>query len=137
MNEGNYNDLSKYRLTRAHETLDEIPTLMSLGYYNTAASRLYYACYYAAVALLVKNNITANSHAGVKTMLGLHFISKGFITKNSGKVYSTLFEFRQRSDYDDFVYVEKDEIEEAYPKAKEFISEIDSILDYKPKEKEL
>ncbi|MBQ3656093.1 MAG: HEPN domain-containing protein [Bacteroidales bacterium] len=137
MNEGNYDDLSKYRLTRAHETLDEIPTLMSLGYYNTAASRLYYACYYAAVALLVKNNINANKHSGVKAMLGLHFVSTGIISQKSGKAYSRIFAFCQHSDYDDFVYVKKEEIEEAYPKAKEFIAEIDLILDYKPKEKEL
>ena len=48
----NYEALSKYRIERAHETLAEIPYLRDQGYYNTATNRLYYACYYAAVALL-------------------------------------------------------------------------------------
>lgn len=46
----NYEALSRYRQERAHETLAEIPYLREQGYYNTAVNRLYYACYYAAVA---------------------------------------------------------------------------------------
>ena len=47
----NYEALSQYRIGRAHETLAEIPYLCERGYFNTATNRLYYACYYAAVAL--------------------------------------------------------------------------------------
>ena len=32
---------------------------MELEYWRSAANRLYYACYYAVVALLVKNEINA------------------------------------------------------------------------------
>lgn len=81
----NYADLSKYRQMRAHETLSEIPYLREQGFYNTATNRLYYACYYAAVALLAKHHLLPMTHAGVKTMLGLHFVSKGLITKESGR----------------------------------------------------
>lgn len=87
----NYEALSKYRQERAHETLAEIPYLKEQGYYNTAVNRLYYACYYAAVALLTKYQISTHTHVGVKTMLGLHFVSKGFITKESGRAFTHLF----------------------------------------------
>lgn len=63
--------LSKYRQERAHETLEEIPFLREKGYYGTATNRLYYACSYAALSLLAKHHITAGTHAGVKTLLGL------------------------------------------------------------------
>lgn len=126
---GNYDDLVKYRQSRAHETLAEIPYLREQGYYNTAANRLYYACYYAAVALLIKNKIAAGSHAGVKAMLGLHFVSKGLISKESGRAFSNLFDSRQHSDYDEFVYSTEEEIDELYPKAKRFIEEVDSLLE--------
>lgn len=43
-----------YRLERAHETLQEADYNANGGYYNTAINRLYYACYYAASALLLK-----------------------------------------------------------------------------------
>ena len=43
----------------------EIPYLKQQGYYNTAVNRLYYACYYAAVALLIKHEINPGTHAAV------------------------------------------------------------------------
>ena len=73
-----YEALSKYRQERAHETLEEIPFLREKGYYGTAINRLYYACYYAALAMLAKHHIASSTHSGVKTLLGLHFVSKGW-----------------------------------------------------------
>lgn len=125
----NYEDLARYRQQRAHETLQEVPFLKAQGYYNTATNRLYYACYYAAVALLHKYDLSAGTHAGVKTMLGLYFVSKGLITKESGRAFSTLFDSRQRGDYDDFVYATEEQIDELYPKAERFIEEVDALLD--------
>lgn len=65
--------LIDYRLQRANETIKEADEIAASGYYNTAVNRLYYACYYAVSALLIKSNIVAHTHAGVKQMLGLHF----------------------------------------------------------------
>ena len=70
----NIEALAAYRFQRAEETLKEIPYLKQQGYYNTAVNRLYYACYYAAVALLIKHELNPGTHAGVKQMLGLHFV---------------------------------------------------------------
>ncbi|MDR2058337.1 MAG: HEPN domain-containing protein [Dysgonamonadaceae bacterium] len=36
-------------------------------------NRLYYACYYAVTALLINSGIEAQTHAGVRRMLALHF----------------------------------------------------------------
>jgi len=124
----NYEALSKYRMERAHETMAEIPFLREKGYYNTATNRLYYACYYAAEALLAKQHIVAGTHAGVKTMLGLHFVSKGLITKESGRAFSNLYDSRQRGDYDEFVYATLEEVDELYPKAQQFIKEVEALL---------
>ena len=128
LTEENYEALSRYRQERAHETLAEIPYLREQGYYNTATNRLYYACYYAAIALLTKHHIPTATHAGVKTMLGMHFVSKGLISKESGRAFANLFDSRQRGDYDDFVYSTREEVDELYPKAQRFIEEIDGLL---------
>ena len=125
----NYDALSRYRQERAQETMEEIPYLRDQGYYNTAINRLYYACYYAAVALLTKHHISTGTHAGVKTMLGLHFVSKGKISKESGRAFTILFDSRQSGDYDDFVYITRKDIDELLPMAKRFIEEIDALLD--------
>jgi len=44
----------------------------------------------------VSKGITTASHAGVKTMLGLHFVSKGLLALEQGKTFSRLFEIRHR-----------------------------------------
>ena len=129
LDEQSRNSLVKYRLDRAKETLQEAELLAKEGYYNATVNRLYYACFYAALALLVHNEITTASHAGVKTMLGLHFVSKGLLALEHGKTFSRLFEIRHSGDYDDFVYCDEDMINEYTPKAKAFVEAIKELID--------
>lgn len=120
--------LVTYRIERANETMKEAALLANEGYYNAAVNRLYYACFYAVQALFVKYNVSAESHAGVKTMFGLHFVSKGLIDKEYGKIFSRLFEIRHSGDYDDFVYNDKSVVDEYTPKADAFIERISELL---------
>ena len=108
--------------------MKEADVLTREGYYNAAANRLYYACFYATLALLVANNISTSSHTGVKTMLGLHFVSKGLLSKEHGKTFSRLFEIRHSGDYDDFVYCDKTLIDEYTLKAKDFLNAIKDLI---------
>ena len=120
--------LVQYRLDRASETIKEVDVLAREGYYNAAANRLYYACFYSTLALLVANNISTSSHAGTKTMLGFHFVAKGLLQKEHGKTFSRLFEIRHSGDYDDFVYCDKALIDEYMPKVKDFLNAIKDLL---------
>ena len=61
-------------------------------------------------------------------MLGLHFVSKGLISKESGRAFSNLYDSRQRGDYDEFVYSTIEEVDELYPRAQQFIKEVDILL---------
>ena len=60
--------LVAYRIQRAYETLREAEVMIRESFYNAAINRLYYACYYATVALLLKYDIQTQTHNGVKTM---------------------------------------------------------------------
>lgn len=124
----NIEALATYRYQRALETLEEVPFLKQQGYYNTAINRLYYACYYAAVALLIKHEINPSTHAGVKQMIGMHFVATGRLSREVGRSFSLLFERRHSSDYDDFAYSSAEEIDELLPKAKAFIDAIGKLL---------
>lgn len=120
--------LIQYRLDRADETLKEVEILAKEAHYNAAANRLYYACYYAVSTLLVANGLNTQSHAGAKTLLGLHFVSKGLLSNEYGKTFSRLFEIRHSGDYDDFVYCDKEMIDEYTPKVVDFIRAIKTLL---------
>lgn len=120
--------LVQYRLDRADETIKEAELLAKEAHFNAAVNRLYYACFYATTALLVANGIETSSHAGTKTLLGLHFVSKGLLSNEHGKTFSRLFEIRHSGDYDDFVYCDKEMVDEYTPKAQEYIAAIKSLL---------
>lgn len=95
--------LMLYRMNRAYATLGEARLLADAQCFNAAVNRLYYACYYASVALLLANRISSQTHAGVKTMIGKHFVNTGAMPINIGKTLSLLFDKRQSGDYEDFV----------------------------------
>ena len=128
LDENSKNELIKYRTDRAEQTLEEAKLLANSSYYNASINRLYYACFYAASALLLKNNIQANTHAGVKMMLGLHFITKGILSKELGKTFNTLFEKRHSNDYDDFVYCDQETFSDLYPQAESFVLAIKDLV---------
>lgn len=120
--------LIAYRIERAYGSLKEAKLMAQGEFYNASINRLYYACYYMAVALLLKNNISAQTHSGVKTMLGMHFTSKGKLSISASKIYTTLFEKRHSSDYDAFVYCDQEMFDELYPKAEAFIEEVKELI---------
>jgi uncharacterized protein (UPF0332 family) len=90
--------LVSYRMQRAQETLKEADILIKNDFYNAAVNRLYYACYYAIIALLLKNNISANTHTGVKQMFGMYFIMTGKMDNKYSKFYTLLFNARMSGD---------------------------------------
>jgi uncharacterized protein (UPF0332 family) len=86
--------LEAYRLQRAKETLMEADKLIEEKFYNAAVNRLYYACYYAGSALLIKNNIATQTHHGAKQMFSLHFIINNKIDRQYAAFYNRLFNDR-------------------------------------------
>lgn len=128
MNEIERKELVLYRLTKAQETLKEIDLLIDNQLWNTAVNRLYYACYYAVIALLIHKGIKAQTHAGVRQMFGLHIIKQGLIEKELGRFFSDIFDKRLTGDYDDFVDYERDDVVGLINPAKKLITEIEKLI---------
>jgi uncharacterized protein (UPF0332 family) len=124
MNEVNPEDYIKYRLQKAHETISEVRILMDHKLWNTAVNRMYYACYYAVGALLVKHGVETSSHSGSRQKFGQLFIHTGLINKDLGKHYSELFEKRQKGDYNDFFDIDEETVLRLYQPSLKFIQEV-------------
>jgi uncharacterized protein (UPF0332 family) len=116
------------RLENAHQTMKEARLMLDNEYWNAAINRIYYACYYAATALLLNNGIEAQTHAGVRQMLGLHFVRTGQLSIKLSNYYSNLFAKRHSGDYDAFICFDKDTVETIYPQAEEFIAAIEGLI---------
>jgi uncharacterized protein (UPF0332 family) len=122
------NLLVAYRMQRAKESLLEADVLIDSHFYNAAVNRLYYACYYAVIALLMKNEIAAHTHSGVKQMFGMHFVATEKIENKYSYFYSQLFNDRMNGDYDDFLQYELDMLQSLRPQAEEFINRIEQEM---------
>lgn len=128
MNENDRRDLIRYRITKSKETLKEVDILVQNELWNTAVNRLYYACYYAIIALLLSKEIKATTHAGVRQMFGLHFVKTEKLNKELGKFYSDIFDLRLTGDYGDYIEFSKDDILDLLGPAKNLIAAIEGIL---------
>lgn len=120
-------DLVTYRIERAFDTLSAAKTLADSGYWNAVANRLYYACFYAVLALLAKNDMDTYTHKGVKIMLSQHFIKSGLIDVVWSKLYQKLFDNRNEADYEDFVDFNEEEIGVFIDDAEQFINVITTL----------
>lgn len=123
------NELVRYRLSRAADTFKEAEYNADGGFFNAAVNRLYYACYYAASALMLMNGLEASTHAGIKTMLGLKFVRTGRLDAKYGRIYQQLFENRQSGDYEDFVYCDRDLYDSLAPQASDFIDTLRLLIE--------
>jgi uncharacterized protein (UPF0332 family) len=128
MTEENRKQIVDFRILNARNTLQEVLILAQNELWNTAINRLYYACYYAASALLIASHIETHTHAGVRQMLALHFIKSGIMSKHFFNTFGLLYEKRQTGDYEDFVCMTKEDIDDLYPLAVEFVDEIVKLL---------
>ena len=120
--------LVAYRLERAKDTIQEAVDMLEKDHYNAAINRLYYACYYAVSALLVRNNIQTHTHSGVKQMFGMGFIVNGKLPRSYNITYSELFDKRHSGDYDDFLSFDRETVERLIPDSQVFIQAIEELI---------
>jgi uncharacterized protein (UPF0332 family) len=132
----NKDELITYRIDRAKITLNSAESMLSNTEFpdgNSVSNRLYYACFYAILALLASIDITVKSHKTAKSLLGLHFIQTGLIETKYGRMFNNLFDLRQDSDYSDMFLVEISEIQIFVSEAKMFIEIVEKLLINKQK----
>ena len=124
-------DIVKYRLERAKDTLLDVHLAVQNNRWHNAANRLYYACFYAAIALLLNDGYEARTHNGVKTLLGLHYIKSGIIGEDLNQAYRKMFNQRQTGDYDDLTIITEEDILPLLQPAEQFIAEIEKLINEK------
>ena len=124
----NRDEYIQYRLQRATQSFEDAMILAENGRWNSVVNRLYYACFYAVIALLLKNDIETQSHDGSRNQFGLIFVKSGLIDKKYGKLYSKLFDLRQKGDYGDLYDYDKETVEPLIKETSTFIEVIKNLI---------
>jgi uncharacterized protein (UPF0332 family) len=124
-------DYIRYRLSRAEESLQEAEMLAASGHWNTCVNRLYYACFYAVSAMLLKKGISSSKHSGIRTLFNREIVKPGAVSKENARIYNFLFERRREGDYEDLVAFSEAEVLPWINDAKTFVDVLKSLLDNK------
>ena len=122
------NEYVKNRIETAYKTLEAAKVLSENGFWNSAVNRLYYSIFYAVNAILVKNEIIAQSHSGVKSQFSLHFIKTGKLDKKYGKLLAELYDWRQKGDYESLYEFDSESVLPLFDEVLEMIQVIEKEL---------
>ncbi len=80
------------------------------------------------MALLLKHELKPSTHNGTKTSFTEHFIKNQKIDKKFGRIYSQLFTWRQKGDYDDLFDFEESQVNQYFEPVEDLIRLIESHI---------
>ncbi len=115
-------------LLRAVDSLAGSAELLRNGHHDMAASRAYYAAFYAAKALLIRAGIDRGKHSGVIAAIQQEFVKSGQLPAEAGALIRRLFQLRTVGDYGSPEHVTADEAAEAMGLAQSFVSHVTALL---------
>lgn len=117
-----------YRLNKAEEVYAAAVLLYNAGQWNSAVNRLYYACFYAASALLLKRGIGAKSHAGVLSKFSESVVRTHEMPVDEYKVYSKLLNWRTKGDYSDMFDFCKEDLDDVMEPTRVFLDGVKKLI---------
>ncbi|OGG54747.1 MAG: hypothetical protein A3F84_25985 [Candidatus Handelsmanbacteria bacterium RIFCSPLOWO2_12_FULL_64_10] len=123
-----FSDEIAANLDRAEQSIQAARQLASGGYYDFAASRAYYAAFYAATAVLLHEGLELSKHSAVIASIHQRFVKTGKLDKEQGKTLNWLFELRGVGDYGGTAHVSHQEAEQAIEAAEKFLEAVKPLL---------
>lgn len=115
-------------LERAEKSIQAAKELAASGFYDFAASRAYYAAFYAATAVLLDEGLEFSKHSAVIASIHQRLVKTGKLDKEKGKELNWLFELRNVGDYGVTIHVSQQDAERAVQVAENFLRVIKSLL---------
>ncbi len=117
-------DFSKIFLQRAEEELVCTKLLLNTGHFALAASRSYYAAFYAVSSLLSAKGMHFKKHTAVISTFAQEFCLKGLLPVELHRKLLDLHDLRGTSDYDITAEISKEDAEQAATLADDIVSSV-------------
>ncbi len=118
-----------YRIEKAKAAIEDADFLSANYKFNLAANRLYYALYYAATAVLINKGIPTKTHSGMITQVHMHLVKTNILTIEDGKLLKVMFDLRHEGDYEDFIELKKEDVDEVSPRVKELVKKLTTLIE--------
>jgi uncharacterized protein (UPF0332 family) len=125
----NRKTLIEYRLTQARDSIREADVLNQSGMSRRSVmNRLYYAMFYAVLALLQEKEMGTSKHSGAIALFDREYVKTGAFPKEMSKALHRAFELRQKGDYMEETEVTAEDIAEIRPAAEKFVEYAERYL---------
>jgi uncharacterized protein (UPF0332 family) len=79
--------------------------------WNSCATDLYFAAFYAASAALIRRGIETGKHTHTQSEVNRILVKEGLLSLDLGRHYNGLWQLRARSDYELELDLEEEEVE--------------------------
>lgn len=116
-------------LAKAHRYLNSAEVLCEQRDYDSAISRLYYAMFYAAEALLFFSGSTYSSHRGVISAFAQQFVKTQRLPPEMHQWLREGFEKRQVSEYEFAISISEADVNDLKSKAESFLAQTEALLE--------
>ncbi|MBM4024952.1 MAG: HEPN domain-containing protein [Planctomycetes bacterium] len=103
--------------------------VLSIGDYDSCASRCYYAMFLMTEAVLLTKELSASTHRGVISLFGEHFARTGIFEADMGTALNYAYKKRLVGDYGMGASVTQEEAEGLLVAARDFVGKVKDYLD--------
>ncbi|MDI6792833.1 MAG: HEPN domain-containing protein [bacterium] len=115
-------------LKSARQKLRSAKVLLDTGNYGDSISRSYYAFLDAATTGLITKDLLPKSHTGAIDLFSLHFIKTNLVETKYIKWFKRIKKDREDADYKHKREFTKEDAEETYYEAEEFVRMIEELF---------
>ncbi len=116
------------RLDKADEALNDASTLITHGSLRGVMNRCYYAVFYAASALAIRDGRTFHKHRGLISWFHQEYMKTGHLPKHLGRFFQKAFSSRCEADYEDVSSFPAEDVPQLLDDARRFVAELKSFL---------
>jgi uncharacterized protein (UPF0332 family) len=98
------------------------------GDHDSAVSRLYYAMFYCAEALLLARGHSFSSHRAVISAFAQHYVKSGILPQELHQWLRTAFAKRQISDYEFITAIDAADVMSIQTQSEQFLAQTEAFL---------
>ena len=118
----------EYRIERSFQSAEEAKSAIAAGHLFSAENRIYYACFYEVVALLLTRNHSSSKHGGIMGIFNREFVNTGLVDVDLGRFYGRMFEYRQKADFGDPDSFDSGQVEKWLTTASLFVDSLEKLF---------
>lgn len=121
-------DLSNYRLEKAKSDLLASKLLYDNNMFSQSLNRSYYSIFHSVRSLLAYESIDFRKHSAIIAYFNKNYVKKNKIDKIYSKILMGAEKLRNKSDYNDFFIITREDASKQLTNAEEFVKIIEIYI---------